>query len=77
MKIIVLNNQRMEVFKADTSIEEDYSYQKQEEFESYLGKEILKVEMTFEDNMTLQDYSNAIDNGDGDRIIKEQIITLK
>lgn len=74
MKIKIIDKQGKEVFAIDAK--QDKEGQLQAEFVSHFQKEAMKIELILEEGKTIEDYANAIDNGDGTGIIKEQIITL-
>lgn len=78
MKTIIYNNKGEEVWSVSSDYtKENFKEAHQYFAENYVNKEITSVEMILEDNMTIEDFNNALSEGDGIGVVKTQILRLK
>lgn len=75
MVITIISKKGEIVFQANT--ETDSFETERLKLEQFLQSGLERVELVMEDSITIDDYDNAINNADGDGVIKEQKLYLK
>lgn len=77
MNIIIYNNRGEEVFNITPEDFQSSPEDIRERFEQFMKMEVISIEMILEDKMTLDNFNDAISDGNGSGIVKTQIINLK